>query len=66
MRRMGAAGFSVYALGRSSRSAGMTTDRPVAAGLDLTVESAAEAISAAGGVGVAPSLRTATAHAPEC
>ena len=48
---LGAAGFSVYALGRSSRSEGMTSDRPVAAGADLTVESAAEEICAAGGVG---------------
>lgn len=50
---LGKAGYSVYALGRSSRIAGMTTERRVATGLDLTVESAAEAISAAGGTGYA-------------
>ena len=49
---LGTQGYTVYALGRSTRAA-PTTDRSVAAGLDLTVESAAEAITTAGGVGVA-------------
>ena len=47
---LGAQGFTVYALGRSTR-ASPTTERSVASGLDLTVESAAQAITAAGGVG---------------
>ena len=47
---LGRAGYTVYALGRSSGDA-QTKERKVAAGLDLTVESAAAAISAAGGVG---------------
>jgi len=47
---LGRQGHIVYALGRSTRSK-PTTERAVAAGLDLTVESAAEAIDAAGGTG---------------
>jgi dehydrogenase/reductase SDR family member 1 len=47
---LGRLGHTVYALGRSSRGR-QTRDRPVAAGLDLTVESTAEAVTAAGGVG---------------
>ena len=47
---LGRKGHTVYALGRSSRGQ-QTTERAVAAGLDLTVESAAEAITEAGGTG---------------
>lgn len=49
--QLGKEGYETYVLGRSSRESGMTNERAVAAGLDLTVESAAEAISAAGGIG---------------
>lgn len=48
---LGQKGYKVYALGRSTRSQ-QTTERAVAAGLDLTVDSAADAINAAGGTGV--------------
>jgi len=48
---LGQKGYKVYALGRSTRSL-QTTERAVAEGLDLTVDSAAEAINAAGGTGV--------------
>ena len=48
---LGRQGFTVYALGRSSRATGQSKDRAVAAGLDLTVESVAEAVTAAGGKG---------------
>ena len=47
---LGSQGYTVYALGRSSRGK-QTSERAVAADLDLTVESAAEAINAAGGTG---------------
>jgi dehydrogenase/reductase SDR family protein 1 len=51
---LGSAGYTVYALGRSSRkSKPIDQQRPVASGLDLTVESAAEAISERGGQGYA-------------
>jgi len=56
---LGSAGYKVYCLGRSSRStqdgAAPVIDyqRPVAEGLDLTVESAAEEITKRGGVGIA-------------
>jgi len=58
---LGSAGYTVYCLGRSSRSTldeGTTTpdidfQRPVAEGLDLTVESAAEEITKRGGFGIA-------------
>ena len=55
---LGSAGYKVYCLGRSSRRARQTIDfqRPVAEGLDLTVESAAEEITKRGGVGVASCL----------
>ena len=51
---LGRAGFAVHCVGRSSRSGGQTTERAVAdtAG-ELTVEATAEAVSAAGGRGVA-------------
>lgn len=54
---LGGAGFTVYALGRSSRNSDDAPRRREGArrrmplGLDLTVESAAEAITARGGVG---------------
>ncbi len=52
---LGSAGYKVYCLGRSSRTQQETIDyqRPVAHGLDLTVESAAEEITKRGGVGIA-------------
>jgi len=57
---LGSAGYKVYCLGRSSRRAPDDYDaiaidyqRPVAEGLDLTVESAAEEITKRGGIGVA-------------
>ena len=55
---LGAAGFAVHVLGRSSRATFQTTERPVPAGADLTVESAAEAINNAAGPG--------TGHARAC
>mmetsp|Transcript_3568 Transcript_3568/g.5397 ORF Transcript_3568/g.5397 Transcript_3568/m.5397 type:complete len:380 (-) Transcript_3568:76-1215(-) len=50
---LGKAGYTVYALARSTRSKpGLLGDqRAVADGLDLTVESVAEAVTAAGGIG---------------
>mmetsp|Transcript_2043 Transcript_2043/g.2894 ORF Transcript_2043/g.2894 Transcript_2043/m.2894 type:complete len:367 (-) Transcript_2043:157-1257(-) len=50
---LGKAGYTVYALARSTRqNPGLLEDqRSVADGLELTVESAAEAITAAGGLG---------------
>lgn len=56
---LGAAGYKVYALGRSSRSAAVSSgkkyddQRAVPDGLDLTVESAAEEVSRLGGQGMA-------------
>lgn len=56
---LGSAGYKVYCLGRSSRreqrdgAPAIEYQRPVAEGLDLTVESAAEEITKRGGVGVA-------------
>ena len=51
---LGRAGFAVHCIGRASRSGGQTTERAVAADYtDLTVEATAEAVSAAGGRGVA-------------
>jgi dehydrogenase/reductase SDR family protein 1 len=54
---LGSAGYKVYCLGRSSRSTKGTPaidyQRPVAEGLDLTVESAAEEITERGGIGIA-------------
>ena len=48
---LGRCGYRVYCLGRSKRGQ-QTSERPVAEDLDLTVESAAEAVTAAGGMGV--------------
>lgn len=52
---LGSAGYTVYCLGRSSRTQQLSVDyqRPVADGLDLTVESAAEEITKRGGIGIA-------------
>ena len=60
---LGSAGYKVYCLGRSSRpvrdggddtpAVAIEYQRPVAEGLDLTVESAAEEITKRGGIGVA-------------
>lgn len=52
---LGGAGYTVYALGRSSRASRAAPEgqRPVAAGSDLTVESAAEEVDQRGGKGVA-------------
>jgi len=54
---LGSAGYKVYCLGRSSRSTrdapAIDFQRPVAEGLDLTVESAAEEITKRGGIGIA-------------
>ena len=52
---LGSAGYTVYCLGRSSRTQSEAIDyqRPVADGLDLTVESAAEEITQRGGIGIA-------------
>ena len=50
---LGAAGATVYVTGRSTRAAGMTTERAMAAGdVDLTIDATCEAIAAAGGRGV--------------
>lgn len=49
---LGRQGFAVFVLGRSSRAGHLTTERAVAAGSDLTVESAAEEVDHAGGVGI--------------
>jgi len=49
---LGSAGFAVYVLGRSTRLAPIAGQRPVADGLDLTVESCAEQITGRGGRGV--------------
>lgn len=49
---LGRAGHTVYVLGRSSRSTGQTTDRALPDDMDLTIESAAEAVSSAGGKGI--------------
>eukprot|EP00966_Prymnesium_polylepis_P122547 2833151-Prymnesium_polylepis.1 len=49
---LGRAGYTVYTVGRSTRARGQTTERAMPGDLDLTVESAAEAVSEAGGVGV--------------
>ena len=48
---LGRAGYTVYTVGRSSRSGGQTQERSMPDGLDLTVESAAEAVSEAGSTG---------------
>lgn len=52
---MGSAGYTVYTLGRSSRTSSLSAQdlqqRPVAEGLDLTVESAAEEVTKRGGRG---------------
>eukprot|EP00980_Cylindrotheca_fusiformis_P008939 scaffold1909_cov130-Cylindrotheca_fusiformis.AAC.6 len=51
---LGSAGYTVYTIGRSSRQASLPKDqRPVSQGLDLTVESAAEEVTARGGIGYA-------------
>lgn len=53
---LGSAGYKVFCLGRSSRSAEappVDYQRPVRKGLDLTVESAAEEITRRGGIGIA-------------
>ena len=53
---LGTAGYTVYVLGRSSRSASSSPpsdQRPVAKGSDLTVESAADEITKRGGKGYA-------------
>lgn len=52
---LGNAGYTVYVLGRSSRTASIAPagQRPVADDLDLTVESAAEVITKSGGQGFA-------------
>lgn len=52
---LGTAGYKVYVLGRSSRGDKTLLDdqRPVADGLDLTVESAAEEVTKRGGSGMA-------------
>jgi len=52
---LGSAGYTVYCLGRSSRTQQLDVDyqRPVADGLDLTVESAADEITKRGGIGIA-------------
>eukprot|EP00532_Pseudo-nitzschia_australis_P001359 CAMPEP_0168180760 /NCGR_PEP_ID=MMETSP0139_2-20121125/10750_1 /TAXON_ID=44445 /ORGANISM="Pseudo-nitzschia australis, Strain 10249 10 AB" /LENGTH=366 /DNA_ID=CAMNT_0008101081 /DNA_START=152 /DNA_END=1255 /DNA_ORIENTATION=- len=54
---LGSAGYTVYCLGRSSRApetmeTKIDFQRPVAEGLDLTVESAAEEITRRGGKGI--------------
>ena len=52
---LGAKGYTVYCLGRSSRHSTTTTDprrRPVAPGLDVTVESTAEQVTERGGTGI--------------
>lgn len=51
--QLGSEKFTVYALGRSSRTSSLPIprQRPVAAGLDLTVESAAEEVTRRGGTG---------------
>ena len=49
---LGRAGYTVYTLGRSTRAGGQTAERSVTEGLELTVDSAAEAVSAAGGLGI--------------
>jgi dehydrogenase/reductase SDR family protein 1 len=50
---LGRSGMTVYTLGRSSRATTPPLDqRAVANGMDLSVESAAEAVSAAGGRGI--------------
>ncbi|CAB9496282.1 Dehydrogenase/reductase SDR family member 1 [Seminavis robusta] len=51
---LGSAGYTVYCLGRSSSSSGskpVPGQRPVAAGLDVTVESAAQEVTQRGGIG---------------
>ena len=51
---LGRAGFCVHCVGRSSRASGQTTERAVAADAgELTVDATAEAVTAAGGRGVA-------------
>lgn len=51
---LGRSGYCVHCVGRSSRTAGQTTERAVAADAgELTVEATAEAVSAAGGRGIA-------------
>lgn len=57
---LGSAGYKVYCLGRSTRTTSTSTtkdveyyQRPVAEGLDLTVESAAQEITRRGGIGIA-------------
>ena len=53
---LGAQGYIVYCLGRSSRTndghSTLPDQRPVAPGLDVTVESAAEQVSQQGGTGI--------------
>lgn len=55
---LGGAGYTVYCLGRSSRQSQQQQQQPpkgqraVAAGLDVTVESAAEAVTERGGQGI--------------
>ncbi len=53
---LGSQGYIVYCLGRSSRKIGLgllKDQRPVAQGLDVTVESAAEQVTKRGGQGIA-------------
>ncbi|KAJ8609841.1 hypothetical protein CTAYLR_008132 [Chrysophaeum taylorii] len=52
---LGKAGATVYVVGRSSRGR-QSVERSLPAGEDLTVEATAEAVTAAGGVGVAVAL----------
>ena len=50
---LGSEGYTVYCLGRSSRANGLPGgQRAVATGLDVTVESAAEEVTARGGEGI--------------
>ena len=50
---LGALGATVYVTGRSTRAAGATTERPLAAGVDATLEATCELVARAGGEGVA-------------
>ena len=51
---LGSEGYTVYCLGRSNRQSGMPKgQRPVAEGLDVTVDSAAEEVTRRGGQGYA-------------
>ena len=49
---LGALGATVYVTGRSTRAAGATAERPLAAGVDATLEATCALVDAAGGEGV--------------